>query len=438
MKSEKAAIKLSQLINPHFYRVWHTEKPYILMKGGRGSFKSSVISLKLAVEMKKHTQKKRKVNVICMMSQHKYLRDAVYLQIKWALDMLGITEEYKFKLSPLMIVHKQTGSAFYFYGVDDPLKLKSNAVGDVISLWYEEAANFENAEVFDQTNATFIRQRSEWVENVKIYYSWNPPKNPYDWINDWVEKCQQLEDYLIDHSTYLDDVRGFTDPQQLKLIETYKQNDTDYYRWLYLGEVVGIGTHIYNMSHFYPLNELPADDPIVQLCFSIDTGHQISATTCGCYGITRKKKVILLDTYYYSPQGKANKKAPDELAAELHRFIEKCQETYNKFAYKITVDSAEGALKNQYYKDYGVYLHSVAKLKKVDMIDYVQNLLAQGRFHYLDMDANKIFIKEHREYRWDEETLHTDNPKVIKTEDHTCDQFQYFVKDNLSDLGLKW
>ena len=434
----KPQIKLTGMINPHFYKMWHIRCPYILMKGGRGSFKSSVISLKLATEMKKHTQAKHKVNVVCMMSQHKYLRDAVYLQIKWALNMLGVANEYRYRMAPLTIIHKRTGSAFYFYGVDDPLKLKSNAIGDIISLWYEEAANFQSSEVFDQTNATFIRQRSQYVDQVKVYYSWNPPKNPYDWVNEWVEKSKELDDHLVDHSTYLDDELGFTDPQQLKLIETYRENDEDYYKWLYLGEVIGLGTHIYNMNHFNPLDQIPDDDYIVNLYFSIDSGHQVSATTCGCYAITRKNNVILLDTYYYSPDGKINKKAPDELAKDLHDFIEKCQTEYNKFAYKITIDSAEGALKNQYYKDFGVAFHPVAKAKKVDMIDYVQNLLAQSRFFYLDTEANKIFIKEHRDYRWDEDTLQSDDPKVIKIDDHTCDQFQYFVKDNLSDLGLKW
>ena len=329
-------------------RMWHTQCPYVLMKGGRGSFKSSVISLKLATEMKKHTQAKHKVNVVCMMSQHKYLRDAVYLQIKWALSMLGVSNEYRYRMAPLTIIHKRTGSAFYFYGVDDPLKLKSNAIGDIISLWYEEAANFQSSEVFDQTNATFIRQRSKYVDQVKVYYSWNPPKNPYDWVNEWVEKCKELDDHLVDHSTYLDDELGFTESQQLKLIQTYRDNDEDYYKWLYLGEVIGLGTLIYNMTHFNSLDELPEDDYITQICFSIDSGHQISATTCGCYAITRKNNVILLDTYYYSPDGKINKKAPDELAKDLHDFIEKCQTEYNKFAYKITIDSAEGALTVSY------------------------------------------------------------------------------------------
>lgn len=438
MVKKQTQIKTTDLINPHFYKVWHTTCPYILMKGGRGSFKSSVISLKLVTEMKKHTQAKHKVNVVCMMSQHKYLRDAVYQQISWALNMLKISNEYIFRTSPLRIVHKRTGSSFYFYGVDDPLKLKSNAIGDIIALWYEEAANFESNEVFDQTNATFIRQKSQFVDHVKIYYSWNPPKNPYEWVNKWVEKCIELDDHLVDHSTYLDDELGFTEDQQLKLIETYKKNDTDYYRWLYLGEVIGLGTNIYNMDHFHPLKELPEDDYILRLYFSTDSGHQISATTCSCYAITRKKNVILLDTYYYSPEGKVNKKAPDELSKDLHDFIVKCETKYNKFAEKLTIDSAEGALKNQYYKDYNENWHPVAKIKKVEMIDYVQNLLAQGRFFYLDTEENKIFINEHRDYRWDEDTLQSDDPKVVKVADHTCDQFQYFVKDNLRDLDLKW
>lgn len=64
----------------------------------------------------------------------------------------------------------------------------------------------------------------------------------------------------------------------------------------------------------------------------------------------------------------------------MHDFIDRCQTEYDKYAYQITIDSAEGALRNQYYLDYNVRLHTVAKAKKVDMIDHVQSLLAQGRF----------------------------------------------------------
>lgn len=431
-------IKLSEQINPHFYGMWNTKKPYIIAKGGRGSFKSSVISLRLVVNVLKQTQENRKANVICVRENATYLRDSVYNQILWAMDLLHVSDEFRAYSSPLRIVHRRTGSTFYFYGADDPYKLKSNTVRDIVSVWFEEAANMKGPDIFDQAIPTFIRQKAKYLDTVQVYFSYNPPRNPYDWANEWVTDKENDPEYFVDTSTYLDDELGFTTDQQLKLIESYKNNDYDYYRWLYLGEVIGLGTNIYNMDNFKALKELPSDDYITNWFCAIDSGHEVSATTFGAYGLTRKGNVILLDTYYYSPQGKAHKKPPSELSKDLYSFINKLAKQFKKPATKLTIDSAEGALDNQFYNDYGVHLHKVAKLKKVDMIDRVQNIVAQGRFYYLDTEANKIFIEEHRNYRWDEKTLNSDDPKVIKEEDHTCDQFQYFVRDNERLLGLKY
>lgn len=433
-----ATIKLSRMINPHFYQLWKTNKPYIIAKGGRGSFKSSVISMKLVTMMKHWTQLNKRVNAIAVRENASYLHDSVYNQIMWALTMLNLNDEYSYYKSPLRIVHKRTGSTFYFYGGDDPMKLKSNIVDNVIAVWYEEAANFKSQDVFYQANPTFIRQKPSFVDHVTVFYSYNPPKNPYDWINEWIEQQEQDSDCFVDTSTYLDDKWGFTTEQQLKLIERYKENDPDYYRWLYLGEVVGLGTNIYNMDNLNSLDELPSDDEITNVFYSVDTGHEVSATTCGAYGVTKKGNVILLDTYYYSPQGKTHKKPPSELSKDLKRFVDKVSDWLGKQPTNMTIDSAEGALDNQFYNDFGIHWHKVNKLKKVDMIDRVQDLLAQGRFYYLKRPENDIFITEHRKYQWDENTLQSDDPKVIKEDDHTCDMFQYFVRDNERFLGLKW
>lgn len=433
-----ATIRISRMVNPHFYPMWKTDKPYVVCKGGRGSFKSSVISMRLVTKVKHWTMLGHKVNVVCVRENVSYLHDSVYSQIRWALTMLHMDDEYQFYKSPLRITHKRTGSTFYFYGADDPMKLKSNIVDNVIAVWYEEAANFKGPDVFDQANPTFIRQKPDYVDHVTVYYSYNPPKNPYDWINEWISKQEQNPDYYIDTSTYLDDKWGFTTDQQLKLINQYKENDYDYYRWLYLGEVIGLGTNIYNMNLFKPLDKLPNDDYITNVFYSVDTGHEVSATTCGAYGWTKKHNVILLDTYYYSPQGKTHKKPPSELARDLKQFVDKVGKWIGKKPTNMTIDSAEGALDNQYYNDFGIHWHKVRKLKKVDMIDRVQDLLAQGRFYYLERPENDIFIAEHRKYQWDENTLQSDDPKVIKEDDHTCDMFQYFVRDNERFLGLKW
>lgn len=431
-------IKMSKMINPHFYKVWNTDKPYIILNGGRGSFKSSVISLKLATMVKKQTQLNRQVNFILIRENASYLHDSVYKQMEWAFTQLDMYNEFLYFKSPMRIVHKRTGSTFYFYGGDDPMKLKSNIVGNVMAVWYEEAANFKGREVFDQANPTFIRQKPPFIDHVTVYYSYNPPKSPYDWVNEWVEEERKDPDCLVDTSTYLDDEWGFTNKEQLKLIERYKKNDYDYYRWLYLGEVVGLGTNIYNMENFQAIDKLPDDDYITNVYYSVDTGHEVSATTCGAYGLTKKGNLILLDTYYYSPQGKSHKKPPSELSKDLKAFIDKVTEWIGKQPTRMTIDSAEGALDNQFYNDYGIHWHKVNKLKKVDMIDRVQDLLAQGRFYYLKRPENDIFIAEHRKYQWDENTLQSDDPKVIKEDDHTCDGFMYLCVDNERDFGLKW
>ncbi|MFD1466484.1 PBSX family phage terminase large subunit [Lapidilactobacillus mulanensis] len=437
MTSKMNKIKLTSMINPHFYKLWRTKKPYIIAKGGRGSFKSSTISLKLVTMMKKHIQQNHKVNVVIVRENTNNLRDSVYAQIGWALDMLHMTDDFTFNVSPMKITHNRTKSSFYFYGGDKPEKLKSNTVRDVIALWYEEAANFKSAEVFDQTNPTFIRQKSPYVDQVDVFYSYNPPKNPYSWINEWVDSLAGDPDYLVDHSTYLDDKLNITTKQQLELIEKYKKNDYDYYRYLYLGEVIGLGTNVYNLDLFKPIDELPDDDRIVGLAYAVDAGHQQSATTCLCLAVTARGDVILIDTYYYSPAGRSLKKAPSELSKDINAFVLRTSKQFKHVPIiNRTIDSAEGALRNQYMADFGIRWNPVNKLKEADMVDFVQDLLAQGRFSYLDNEDNQIFISEHKQYQWDEKTVNSDNPKVIKENDHTVDALKYFAIDNARLLKL--
>lgn len=438
----KVTFNVQKEVNPNFKNVWISNKPYNLLKGGRNSFKSSVIALKLVFMMILYIAKGEKANVVVIRKVGNTIRDSVFNKIKWALSKFGFVAgpygDFKDTVSPFKITHKGTGSTFYFYGQDDFQKLKSNDIDDIIAVWYEEAAEFGSEEEFDQSNVTFMRQKHKLAKFVYFFWSYNPPRNPYHWINEWAEKMKTENDYLVHESSYLDDVLGFVTEQMLKDIERIKKNDYDYYRYIYLGEPVGLGTNIYNIDLFKPLNELPENDSILLIDLASDTGHQVSATTHGAFALTKKQDVILLDTYYYSPEGKANKKAPSELSKGYFDWRKGIIEKYRRNIDMETIDSAEGALRNQVFKDYGIRLHPIAKKKKIDMIDNVHVLLAQGRFYYLDTPNNKIFIEEHKKYQWDANTVNTDDPKVVKEDDHTCDMFQYYVNDNLRKLRLKF
>ncbi|MFS7207014.1 PBSX family phage terminase large subunit [Carnobacterium divergens] len=436
-------------INPHFKPVWTTEKPYNILKGGRNSFKSSVIALLLVYMMISYLVTGKKANVVVIRKVASNIRDSVYLKIQWALSKFGIMDQFTCTVSPFRVTHKKTGSTFFFYGQDDFQKLKSNDIGNIISVWYEEAAEFKNAEEFDQSNTTFMRQKHPDADMVRFFWSYNPPRNPYSWINEWVESLKGLSNYLVNESSYLNDELGFVTQQMLDDIERIKKNDYDYYRYLYLGEPVGLGTNVYNIDLFQALEELPTDDRIISLYYATDVGHQTSATVCLAFGLTAKGKVILLNMYYYSPQGKAVKKAPSDLSKDLYEFVKKTANhpiVGNAQVRQRTIDSAEGGLRNQYYKDYGQRWHPVAKKKNIDMIDYVHDLLAQGRFYYLvptiktglsNCDDLTLFVEEHKRYQFKETTLNSDNPDVIKEFDHSVDAFKYGCIDNAREWKLK-
>lgn len=429
--------RVQENINPHFKSVWVSSLPYNVLKGGRNSFKSSVIVLKLVYMMLRYIIVGETANIVIIRKVANTIRDSVFNKVWWALSLFGIDRQFSKTVSPFKIVHKRTGSTFYFYGQDDFQKLKSNDIGNIIAVWYEEAAEFASQEDFDQSNVTFMRQKHPRAKFVQFFWSYNPPRNPYSWINEWFESIKTNKNYLAHSSTYLDDKLGFVTEQMLEDIERIKENDFDYYRYLYLGEAVGLGNNVYNMSTFHPIEALPSDDRLIGICFALDGGHQQSATACCSFGITAKGKVILLDTWYYSPAGQVNKKAPSQLSKEIHEYMSSVIDKYKVQALQYTIDSAEGALRNQMFLDFGLRWHPVAKLKKVTMIDSFQSLLAQGRFYYLNIENNKIFIEEHKMYRWDEKTIKSDNPSVIKEDDHTCDTAQYFVLDNAKLLGLR-
>ena len=60
----------------------------------------------------------------------------------------------------------------------------------------------------------------------------------------------------------------------------------------------------------------------------------------------------------------------------------------------------------------------------------------RGRLYVLKTPGNDIFLQEHQKYQWDPATVNSDNPRVIKEDDHSCDAIKYAIVDNEQLLGL--
>src|SRR5690606_41043782 len=90
--SKHVVVNIQKEVNPHFKPVWVSEKPYNILKGGRNSFKSSVIALKLAYMMIQYIARGEKANAVVIRKVANTIRDSVFLKIQLALDTFGMFE----------------------------------------------------------------------------------------------------------------------------------------------------------------------------------------------------------------------------------------------------------------------------------------------------------------------------------------------------------
>ena len=73
-----------------------------LLKGGRGSLKSSFI----AEEIVKILRRSPRGHALVLRKVAATMRDTVYAQMLWALDILGVYEDWDCTVSPMKILNK--------------------------------------------------------------------------------------------------------------------------------------------------------------------------------------------------------------------------------------------------------------------------------------------------------------------------------------------
>ena len=451
-------ISLKDIIAPHFWNIFNNLKVHNVIYGGRGSTKTSMIALNIVFNCISDDD----CSAVILRRYQNLLRNSVYKEIKKACKRLGLVEkvDYYAYVSPMQIVFAN-GNTIYFASGDDyeAVKGMTDENKSIKKVWFEELTGWDDADEIDQIIATFTRGNSTYFN---AFYSYNPPKNRFHWVNLWKESKLLRDDYLFSESDYRTVPKNWLGPIFIDEAERLKKYDEKRYRWIYLGEVIGIEGLIYNPDlliiekpNYIEENKLR----ILYVDFAIDCGHQTSATSCGAYGYATDGRWYRLDTYYYSPHEKTRKKAPSELAQDLFDFRNYICKKYNTIVDTETIDSAEGALRNQYFAMFGIKLTPVNKGKdKEELIEYSQDFLDTGKYVILNTPNNWIHIKEMKNYMWVKDSVEKGKPMPDKEEkelvgetyynthtndysyyyaEHSCDDFQYYVKNNLQKLGLE-
>ena len=204
-----------------------------LLKGGRGSTKSSFTSLVFIYLLVRNPT----IHGIALRQVANTLRDSVYTQLVWAINMLGLEDLFKCTTSPLEITYLPTNQKIYFRGADKPEKIKSikPVFGYIGILWFEELDQFRGQEAIRKIEQSVLRG-GELAWEFKTY---NPPRTAANWVNIYSQIPK--ENQLIHHSTYLTVPEEWLGKTFLDEAEHLKKINPQAYEHEYMGAVTGTG-----------------------------------------------------------------------------------------------------------------------------------------------------------------------------------------------------
>ena len=264
---------------------------YFFFKGGRGSGKSTFISLAIVLGIVRHPN----TNAIIYRKVGSTVYESVYTQILWSIDRLNLTNWFKFYKQPMKMVYLPTGQEIMFKGCDDPQKSKSikPKKGYFGYCWFEEATDFQGLDEIENIVQSVARSG---LGKTAIFLSYNPPQSVQSWINAEVLRPQQNR--FIHHSTYLSINPELLGEQFIKIAEYKKQTNEKQYNHIYLGEVTGTGGEVFDNVETRPIS----DDEIEKFDYlytGLDFGFAVDpvAIVKASYN-SSKKELYIFDEFY--------------------------------------------------------------------------------------------------------------------------------------------
>ena len=149
------SVRLKETVGGGYDEFWNCKSRYRVLKGGKGSKKSTTTALNLIYRLLKYPESNILV-VRAFMNTH---RDSTFAQLKWAQNALSVSHLFKNTVSPLEMTYIPTGQKILFRGFDDVLKLASTTVekGYLCWVWIEEAYEIESESDFEKLDLSVPR-----------------------------------------------------------------------------------------------------------------------------------------------------------------------------------------------------------------------------------------------------------------------------------------
>lgn len=408
--------RLSDLIAPSFYNV-HREVEsgrytHYWLKGGRGSTKSSFISVEIVLGIMQNPG----TNAVAIRKIGLYLKDSVYEQLKWAIDRLDVARLWDVKLSPLEARYIPTGQKILFRGADKPKKLKSTKVskGYIRYVWYEECDEFNGMDEIRTINQSLLRGGVKF----DVFYSYNPPKSQRNWVNNEVQKTRA--DRLVHHSDYLAVPPEWLGEQFLIEAEHLRNTKPEQYEHEYLGKVTGTGGEVFQNIKIRPIaeEEIKTFENVRR---GLDWGYGADPFCYVALSYDRKHKRIYIYYEFY------------KLGAKFDSITNGIQ-AENKTNAMITAESAEPR-SNDELRDRGLRIKKARKAPgSVEHgITWLQNL----EEIIIDRDRCPNTAREFLNYELEKDNLGGFREGFPDKDNHSIDAVRYALEDDMAKRKAK-
>lgn len=213
---------------------------YYNLPGGRGSCKSSFVSLEIVDGVMKDATGNS--NAIVFRRTANTLRESCYAQIAWAIDMLGVGAYWRGSVAPMSWTYTPTGAQIIFRGLDDHSKLKSirPKKGTFRYVWLEEFSELPGENFTRSVMQSVVRGGDKFT----VFRSFNPPQSRANWANVFI--AQPDERAVTLHTSYLDVPAEWLGEMFLYEAERLRDVNETAYNHEYLGIPTGTGGEVFS------------------------------------------------------------------------------------------------------------------------------------------------------------------------------------------------
>ena len=398
-------INLPQIVGKGYATYWNYKGRYRVVKGGRGSKKSTTTALWIIYNMMKYPL----ANTLIIRRVFNTHKDSTYTQLKWASNVLKVSHLWKFSKSPLEATYIPTGQKILFRGLDDPMSITSITVehGHLCWCWFEEAFQIMNEDDFNKVDMS-IRGELPKGYFKQITLSFNPWSEKH-----WLKKRffdTKDEDVLAITTNYT--CNEFLGEDDKKLFEKMKLNNPRRYNIEGLGNW-GIAEGLV-YSNFEELDFNVEDikkRPNVKSAFGLDFGYTNDETAFIASLIDLDNmEIFIFDEHY-------QKAMSNKMIADMIKY-----KGYSKE--RIVGDSSEPKSIDD-IKRQGIYRLKGARKGKDSILNGIQYI--QDFKIYVHPKCENTLI-ELSNYVWDTKEGNVIN-KPIDDYNHLMDALRYSLED---------